>query len=159
MEYTATMKCPLGFLILNSDGNSLTKLSFSDADLQEQQSCLCLKNSMQELNAYFSGKLTSFSVPVRPSGTDFQIRVWSELMKIPYGETITYTKLAVMLGDKGAVRAVGAANGQNPIALLIPCHRVIGAGNKLTGYSGGIWRKQWLLAHEIIHNPIKNTLF
>jgi methylated-DNA-[protein]-cysteine S-methyltransferase len=94
---------------------------------------------------------------MNPEGTEFHQKVWAELKKIPYGQTITYLDLAVRLGDAKAVRAVGTANGRNPIAIGIPCHRVIGARNKLTGYAGGIWRKKLLL--EMKHNPSKTTLF
>jgi methylated-DNA-[protein]-cysteine S-methyltransferase len=92
-------------------------------------------------------------------GTVFQQKVWTELLKIPYGETITYMELAIRLGDVKAIRAVGTANGRNPIAIIIPCHRVIGSGNKLTGYAGGIWRKKALLELEMKHSVRKDMLF
>jgi len=101
----------------------------------------------------------TFDLPLSPEGTEFQQKVWAELLKIPYGETITYMDLAVRLGDAKVIRAAGTANGRNPIAILIPCHRVIGAGNKLTGYAGGIWRKKILLEIEMKYNPTKRTLF
>ncbi len=159
MEYQSSINTPLGFLIIESNGNALTGLYFSEIAVQEENSCKVIEDCKSQLHDYFSGKLVSFNLPLHPEGTDFQVRVWSELMRIHYGETITYRELAVRLGDQLAVRAVGTANGRNPIAVIIPCHRVIGAGNKLTGYAGGIWRKQWLLAHEIVHKPNKHTLF
>ena len=159
MDYQVSMSCPLGFLIIKSDGQFIAEISFSETDLQEQQTCAVLEKCKEQLKAYFSGKTTVFDLPLQPEGTEFQQKVWAELLKIPYGETITYMELAVRLGDPKAVRAVGTANGRNPIAILIPCHRVIGAGNKLTGYAGGIWRKKILLELEMKHSIRKNSLF
>lgn len=134
-------------------------VSFSENDLQEQNSCEVLESCKAQLKDYFSGNLKAFDLPLSPEGTEFQQKVWAELIKIPYGETITYMELAVRLGDAKAIRAAGTANGRNPIAIIIPCHRVIGAGNKLTGYAGGIWRKKILLEIEMKYNPTKRTLF
>ena len=159
MKYIASFESPVGFLILKSDGQSISKISFSDNDIQEQHSCVLLENCKAQLQNYFSGKTFSFDLPLNPDGTVFQQKVWAELQKIPFGETITYMELAVRLGDTKAIRAVGTANGGNPIAIIIPCHRVIGAGNKLTGYAGGIWRKKALLELEMRYNPNKQTLF
>ena len=102
----------------------------------------------EQLTEYFSGRRSSFEVPLGLRGTEFQLAVWNELLRVPYGETITYAELARRIGRPSAVRAVGAANGANPIPVIVPCHRVIGANGTLTGYGGGIERKQWLLAHE-----------
>jgi methylated-DNA-[protein]-cysteine S-methyltransferase len=101
-----------------------------------------------QLADYFSGRRRTFDLPLAPKGTPFQLAVWSELQRIPYGETISYAELARRIGKSKAVRAVGAANGANPIPVIIPCHRVIGSSGTLTGYGGGIERKQWLLALE-----------
>lgn len=146
-------------IALKSDGKSVTEVSFSENFAEIQNSCPVLESCKEQLTAYFSGKLISFDLPLNPEGTAFQQKVWAELLKIPYGETITYMELAIRLGDVKAIRAVGTANGRNPIAILIPCHRVIGAGNKLTGYAGGIWRKKALLELEMLYNPNKRTLF
>jgi len=159
MQYQISFSCPLGVLILKSDGQSITAVSFSENDLQEQNSCEVLESCKTQMQDYFSGNLTGFDLPLSPEGTEFQKKVWTELLKIPYGETITYMELAVRLGDVKAIRAVGTSNGRNPIAIIIPCHRVIGAGNKLTGYAGGIWRKKILLELEMKYNPSKRTLF
>lgn len=159
MDFISSISSPLGFLILKSDGQSITGISFSKNDIQEQNDCDVLLKCKEQLNNYLSGKTNAFDVPLNPEGTEFQQKVWNELLKIPYGETITYMELAVRLGDPKAVRAVGTANGRNPIAIIIPCHRVIGAGNKLTGYAGGIWRKKIVLELEMKHNPAKRTLF
>lgn len=159
MNYLSYYKSPLGFLILKSDGLSLNEISFSEGDFQEKNDCALLLRCEQQLEDYFSGKSIGFDLPLNPQGTDFQKKVWAELLKIPIGETITYFELAVRLGDPKLVRAVGTANGRNPLAIVIPCHRVIGAGNKLTGYAGGLDRKLWLLEHEMKCNPSKKTLF
>ena len=106
----------------------------------------------RELDAYFSGTLTSFTVPLAPNGTTFQKQVWNALLDIPFGSTTTYGALAKLLGNPGAMRAVGAANGANPIWLLIPCHRVVGSQG-LHGYAGGLERKAWLLRHEGVPVP------
>lgn len=159
MEYITSFESSVGFLILKSDGQSVTEISFSESDCAVKNSCAVLENCQEQLESYFSGKTVSFDLPLNPAGTEFQQRVWKELLKIPYGETITYHELAVRLGDPKCIRAAGTANGKNPIAVIIPCHRVIGAGNKLTGYAGGIWRKKALLELEIQYNPNKQTLF
>ena len=159
MQYQSSFKSPLGFLIIKSDGQFITEISFSESELQEQNDCAVILQCKQQLEDYFSGKSIEFDLPLNPKGTEFQQKVWNELIKIPYGETITYMELAVRLGDAKAVRAVGTANGRNPIAIVIPCHRVIGAGNKLTGYAGGIWRKKILLELEMKHSIRKNLLF
>ena len=107
-----------------------------------------LADARAQLEEYFAGARRAFDIPLAPGGTDFQRRVWGELSRIPFGETVTYGELATRVGVPTAVRAVGAANGQNPVSVVVPCHRVVGASGKLTGYGGGIERKRWLLAHE-----------
>jgi methylated-DNA-[protein]-cysteine S-methyltransferase len=104
----------------------------------------------EQLDAYFAGELEAFDLPLAPHGTRFQQRVWDELVRIAFGETISYSELARRLGDPKLVRAVGLANGRNPIAIVIPCHRVIGADGSLVGYGGGLDRKRWLLDHEAV---------
>ncbi|MGA5195423.1 methylated-DNA--[protein]-cysteine S-methyltransferase [Streptomyces exfoliatus] len=104
--------------------------------------------AIRQLDAYFAGELTEFDLPLHLIGTPFQVRVWEQLLRIPYGETRTYGELAEELGNPAASRAVGLANGKNPIGIIVPCHRVIGAGGGLTGYGGGLDRKQRLLAFE-----------
>jgi len=110
---------------------------------------------VEQLRAYFAGELTTFNVEMETGGTSFQRRVWAALQDIPYGATTTYGRLAAELGDPKALRAVGLANGRNPISIIIPCHRVIGADGSLTGYGGGLSRKQWLLAHERGEVPLR----
>ena len=107
-----------------------------------------LQACISQLDAYFKGVRREFELKLAPQGTPFQQQVWRELLKIPYGQTVSYLEIARAIGNEKAVRAVGAANGQNPISIIIPCHRVIGATGKLTGYGGCLWRKEWLLNHE-----------
>ncbi|MCF8370967.1 MAG: methylated-DNA--[protein]-cysteine S-methyltransferase [Bacteroidales bacterium] len=102
-----------------------------------------------QLKEYFEGNRQTFDLQLKPEGTEFQQQVWSELLKIPFGKTISYIELARRLGDEKKVRAVGNANGNNPISIIIPCHRVIGSNQKLVGYAGGLWRKKFLLDHEM----------
>ena len=110
-----------------------------------------------QLEAYLAGELTTFDLALSSGGTPFQQQVWAELRKIPYGETISYLELANRIGNPKAMRAVGAANGRNPIAIIVPCHRVIGANGSMTGFGGGIERKVWLLSHEAAHARTAGT--
>ena len=119
---------------------------------------IVIRNAIQQLNEYFSGIRKEFNLPLDPIGTDFQKSVWDELVKISYGTTTTYLKLSRKLNNEKAIRAVGTSNGQNPIAIVIPCHRVIGSDGSLTGYAGGLWRKKWLLEHEqFVLTGVKQT--
>ena len=111
-----------------------------------------LATAVQQLTEYFNGQRNSFSFTLNPQGTEFQKKVWEALLEIPYGKTVSYQELSVQLGDVKAIRAVAAANGKNPLWIVVPCHRVIGSDGSLTGYAGGLWRKKWLLEHE---NPVK----
>ena len=101
-----------------------------------------------QLAAYFDGARRTFELPLAPQGTPFQRAVWAQLLQVPFGETATYRDIALALDNVNGVRAVGAANGRNPIAVIVPCHRIIGSNGRLTGYGGGLWRKEWLLRHE-----------
>ena len=116
--------------------------------MEEENLNSVLVQCKQELLEYFAGKRKEFSVPFRQAGTEFQQKVWNELLKIPYGKTVSYNFIAESLGDKKSIRAVGASNGKNQISIIVPCHRVIGSDGSLTGYAGGLWRKKWLLNHE-----------
>jgi methylated-DNA-[protein]-cysteine S-methyltransferase len=150
--YYTTMDSPIGPLLLTSDGESVTGLWMDNrhdhAAGGAARDAAALRPVVQALEAYFAGETTGFDLPVRPSGTDFQRKVWAELLKIPYGRTASYGGIATDLGNPTASRAVGLANGRNPISVIIPCHRVIGADGSLTGYGGGLPRKRWLLDHE-----------
>ena len=151
MRYTL-FDSPLGDLLLASDHNALVGIWFADIERAEtrdwQRDSGAFGEVTAQLRAYFAGELTEFTVELAPRGTPFQHRVWDALQRIPYGTTTTYGKLAEGLGAPRATRAVGLANGRNPIPIVIPCHRVLGADGRLTGYGGGVQRKQWLLGHE-----------
>jgi len=112
------------------------------------QLTFCVKECFKQLSEYFKGQRQEFFLNLEPMGTDFQKSVWRQLAKIPYGKTTSYGKIADVIGNPSAGRAVGSANGKNPIAIIIPCHRVIGSDGSLTGYGGGLWRKEWLIGFE-----------
>lgn len=147
---------PIGRILLTSDGTALTGLYMAEpADSSAPEPGAEWKRDDSkfvavcgQLDAYLSGELTDFDLPLRPKGTTFQRRVWQELCKIPYGRTISYLELARRIGQPTASRAVGGANGRNPISIIVPCHRVIASGGGLGGYGGGLDRKRWLLEHE-----------
>lgn len=147
---------PVGPLLLMSDGKALTGLhTESDKyrpkirpDWVEDDDAVPFAIVKAQLGAYFEGRLTEFDLPLNPQGTEFQMRVWKQLCGIPFGETISYVELARRIGNPNASRAVGMANSRNPISIVVPCHRVIGADSSLTGYAGGLDRKRALLEHE-----------
>jgi methylated-DNA-[protein]-cysteine S-methyltransferase len=149
MKYQHALDTPIGKLYIAVYMEAISAVSFETPtiDYQAETSPLLIEAAAQ-LTAYFDKKLTTFDLPLAPKGTPFQQQVWHELLKIGYGTTATYGKISELLHNKGAVRAVGAANGANPIAIIIPCHRIIGSHQKLTGYAGGLWRKQFLLELE-----------
>jgi methylated-DNA-[protein]-cysteine S-methyltransferase len=149
--YWTIFGSPVGELLLTSNDTSLTRLLFSpftvDPAWSEGQSDV-LDEAAAQLRDYFAGKRTDFDLPLQPTGTPFQLTVWQELREIPYAETINYGQLATRIGNRNASRAVGLANGRNPISIVVPCHRVIGANGSLTGYGGGLDRKRTLLDLE-----------
>ncbi len=147
---TTQIHTPVGWIRLFASEKALLKINFLNGKNSKKTtvSNQILEQAKQQLEKYFDGTLTKFDLPLQPAGTSFQQEVWRELQSIPPGNTISYGVLANRLGDPKKVRAVGKANGQNPIPIIIPCHRVIGANNNLIGYSGGIERKEWLLRHE-----------
>jgi methylated-DNA-[protein]-cysteine S-methyltransferase len=142
----------VGPLRIVTDGRSLVALAFGgnaeEAQAAPAEAAKVLDRVESQLREWFEGRRTAFDLPLAPSGTPFQHRVWKALLAIPYGTTASYADIATRIGQPAAVRAVGAANGRNPIAIVIPCHRVIGADGTLTGYAGGLPRKQALLAFE-----------
>lgn len=144
---------PCGPLRLALDDEGLARVSFIESDGSAlpdgwRQDKAALTPFVAQFAAYFAGELHTFDLPLSVHGTAFQCQVWQALARIPYGQTRSYGQHAAMLGRPTAVRAVGAANGRNPLPIVLPCHRVIGANGQLTGYAGGIERKRWLLAHE-----------
>lgn len=150
---TAIIKTPLGYIEISGAINGISKIQIL-TDPAEITTVLPdeLKSAVAQLQDYFNGKRTKFSFKMNPVGTEFQQRVWQELLNIPFGKTCSYLELSKKLGDVKAIRAVASANGKNPLWIVIPCHRIIGSDGSLTGYAGGLWRKKWLLDHE---NPIK----
>ena len=157
MTATTSIDSPIGPLTLTAVDGVLTRVHMHDQRHAPQAPEPCHGDStafegiVAQLEAYFAGTLTAFDVQLALEGTDFQRHVWDRLREIPYGETISYGELARRVGRPGAYRAVGLANGRNPVALIVPCHRVIGADGSLTGYGGGLARKRWLLEHEAAH--------
>ncbi len=143
-----TYESPLGTLKLTSNKDALLGLSFISEIREKQESNPVLEMTIQQLDAYFKGTLQKFSVPMELHGTAFQKTVWEALCTIPYGTVVSYQDIAIAIGNPKAVRAVGMANNKNPISIIIPCHRVIGKQGSLTGYAGGLDKKQWLLCHE-----------
>lgn len=139
---------PLGLAHLEGDVLGIKRCVIRDEGSPSLEIPSLLQPAVAQLNDYFSGNRKSFDLNLNPEGTPFQKRVWDTLSQVPYGKTISYMELAVLLGDPLAIRAVAAANGKNPIWILIPCHRVIGSDGSLTGYAGGLGRKKWLLNHE-----------
>lgn len=145
----AFINSPLGTLVIQGNYAGLQRVEFLDEKIPQSEKVPdALVAVVLQLNAYFEGKRTTFDLKLNPQGTDFQRKVWLQLAQIPFGKTTTYLQMAKDLGDPKVIRAAASANGKNPIAIIIPCHRVIGSDNSMTGYAGGIWRKKWLLEHE-----------
>ena len=145
------MESPVGPLRIDEEGAFIIGVNRADTPLKAPDTPL-LQECVRQLRAYFDGSLTGFDLPLNPQGTPFRRKVWAALQEIPYGETRSYGQLAKALGCPGAARAVGGANHHNPISIIIPCHRVIGADGSLTGYGGGLAMKDWLLRHERRHS-------
>ena len=141
-------KTPLGIAKIIGDENGISEISITDEGILSDSIPTILQEAVSQLQEYFEGKRICFDFKMNPKGTEFQQRVWQELLNIPFGKTISYMDLSKKLGDIKAIRAVASANGKNPLWIVVPCHRVIGTDGSLTGYAGGIWRKKWLLEHE-----------
>lgn len=148
MVQTTFFKCPLGVVKIVGDANGISEINILDEGEVSDSIPNDLEQAVIQLQEYFEGKRTHFDLKLNPKGTDFQQSVWQELLNIPYGETLSYMELSKKIGDVKAIRAVAAANGKNPLWIVIPCHRVIGTDGSLTGYAGGLWRKKWLLELE-----------
>lgn len=157
MKYFSYCSSPLGDMQIIEENNSLTHLNLSvnqilPADFPKgsitQKDTPLISSAKRQLDEYFQGKRKSFDLPLAPSGTQFQQKVWNALCTIPYGETRSYKEIAAQIQNPKGCRAVGMANNRNPIMIIIPCHRVIGSNGSLVGYAGGLDIKQWLLAHE-----------
>lgn len=148
-QYIAYYSTEIGILEITGTNKEILSIGFKDdIETRPSETPECLKPCVSQLDEYFHGKRKKFTLALKLHGTDFQKRVWSALSDIPYGITKSYKDIATVIGNKKAVRAVGGANGNNPIGIIIPCHRVIGNNGKLVGYGDGVWRKKWLLDHE-----------
>lgn len=156
---------PIGAMLIKANDQSIASVEFieeeqvSTIELNATETPAVIHQCIDELIEYFSGKRTSFTVPIDQDGTDFQQKVWKELYEVPFGKTLSYGELAKKLGDPKCVRAAAAANGKNKIAILVPCHRIIGADQSLVGYAWGKSRKRWLLQHEFRWALGVQTLF
>lgn len=160
--FTTYMDSPLGSLQIIGTDVWLQSVLFARADhkpaleqpASEGEIPAAVAQTIQQLDEYFAGKRHDFDLPLQPEGTDFQQHIWNLLLEIPYGTTTSYLEISKRYGDTKAIRAVGTANGSNPICIIVPCHRVIGSNGKLIGYGGDLWRKAWLLKHELEHAPV-----
>ena len=145
---------PVGIILIEVNGEMITSLVFekkktvTPSEEIFDDSNILIKNCEQQLTAYFNGTRREFDLPLQQNGTAFQQKIWTALQQIPYAKTISYLELSKRTGDIKAIRAVGTTNGKNQLSIVVPCHRVIGSNGDLTGYSGGLWRKRWLLEHE-----------
>ena len=150
---TVYIQTPLGITKIEGDNEGITAITVLDtSDEITQIVPEALEDAVYQLREYFDGKRKVFDLMLKPQGTEFQNKVWQALLTIPYGKTLSYSDLSKKVGDVKAIRAVAAANGKNPLWIVVPCHRVIGSDGSLTGYAGGLHRKKWLLEHE---SPVK----
>lgn len=157
-ENVTYYKTPIGTARIVGDDDGISAITVLDSEEESSTNIPeCLQECVKQLGEYFQKKRSSFNLKLNPQGTAFQKEVWMTLQRIPYGSTKSYLKLSEEMGDVKAIRAVASANGKNPLWIVIPCHRVIGSDGSLTGYSGGLWRKRWLLEHE--NPPIQQSLF
>ena len=147
---SCTIPTPIGPLCIREEDGAICTIDYTAGELCPPSTPL-LTEAVRQLNAYFTGELTEFDLPLRLTGTAFRVKCWQALRTIPYGETVSYGEQARRIGNPKAVRAVGGANHHNPINIVVPCHRVVGADGSLTGYGGGLDRKAWLLHHEQQH--------
>ncbi len=145
---SAIINSPIGMLQIVGSDKGIRQVLYQDASIANDTIPECLRECVNQLHEYFEGTRKQFNLRLDPEGTDFQLKVWDQLLTIPYSKTISYAELAILTGNKLNTRAVGNANGKNKLNIIIPCHRVIGASGKLIGYGGGLHRKEWLLRHE-----------
>jgi methylated-DNA-[protein]-cysteine S-methyltransferase len=161
--YYTYYQSPIGLLKIAGSEHYISELSFVDNKEQilygEPSVSEIMHQCTEQLIEFFHGNRRAFNVPVYQNGTEFQMRVWSELLNIPFGKTISYLDLSKRIGDVKAIRAAASTNGKNKIAIIVPCHRVIGSDRSLVGYAGGLWRKKWLLGHELKIAHGVQTLF
>jgi methylated-DNA-[protein]-cysteine S-methyltransferase len=161
LVFVAFTDSPLGLLEICGTEQHLTSILFAESKFKpkvlrpasEGEAPRSVLDCQRQLAEYFAGKRLVFDLPIFPQGTDFQEKIWHLLLDIPFGQTLSYLELSRRYGDEKAIRAVGTANGANPISIVVPCHRVIGSDGKLVGYGGDVWRKEWLLKHEAQYSP------
>lgn len=150
--YQVDYKSPVGVIEIKGTNEAICSILFSEQENAvyklNADTPKVLEDCINQLDEYFNGKRQEFTIPYSMEGTDFQKKVWTALTKIPFAETGSYKDIAVSVGNEKAVRAVGMTNGKNKLSIVVPCHRIIGSNGKLTGYAGGLWRKEWLLQHE-----------
>ncbi len=168
-EVIGTYHSPVGLLTIKATDKSVSAVLFSKTGLNKfientpvetkKQKHSLIQKCCEQLQEYFNGERKQFDLPLEQQGTPFQQKVWNELLRIDYGKTISYMELSKRIGDVKAIRAVGTTNGKNQIAIIVPCHRVIGSNGDLTGYAGELWRKKWLLEHEGKFGNGVQTLF
>lgn len=147
-KYCSVVKSPIGDVLVFADNEAVNVITFAEKDISGLEPNAVSENAAQQLRSYFKGNLKEFDFPMAQIGTEFQQTVWQALSTISYGDTISYLKFSEQLNNPLAIRAIAATNGKNNIAIVVPCHRVIGSNGKLVGYAGELWRKQWLLEHE-----------
>jgi len=164
--YIKYIDSPLKTIEISSTETHIVSIMFKDAEKvpspqrkETEEIPQLLNQCIHQLEEYFEGKRKEFDLPLQQEGTDFQQKVWNELLNIPFGQTISYVDLAKKLGDKNSIRAVASANSKNKLTIIIPCHRVIGSNGKMVGYGGDLWRKKWLLNHELDNSEKKWRLF
>ncbi|GAB4024525.1 methylated-DNA--[protein]-cysteine S-methyltransferase [Spirosoma koreense] len=151
---TVVIESPLGLTRISGDDTGVSAISCTDVPTDIPETAVSdllpepVRQAAEQLRAYFAGHRQTFDFRLNPTGTDFQQTVWQALLDVPFGTTLSYLTLTRRIGDEKAIRAVAAANGRNPLWIVVPCHRIIGSDGSLTGYAGGLWRKQWLLDHE-----------
>lgn len=157
---TTVFNSPLGLVRITGDDAGVSVISCVDAGETKSATGLLpepVRHASEQLTEYFAGTRRAFDFPLNPAGTSFQRTVWQALLEVPFGTTLSYMTLTRRLGSEKAIRAVAAANGRNPLWIVVPCHRIIGSDGSLTGYAGGLWRKQWLLEHEGVW-PVKPVI-
>lgn len=148
LSYLLYLNSPIGTIEIQADNRNILALNFVKEKRKEENHNDIILECKKQLEEYFSGNRKEFSLPIKLEGTEFQKKVWNELINIEYGNTSSYGEIAKNISNKNASRAVGGANNKNKISIIIPCHRVIGSNGKLVGYGSGLWRKEWLINHE-----------
>lgn len=158
--YTAYYNSPIGWLKINTTQRAVTSITFcKNGNENPEIQPTILTKCITQLNEYFAGTRHDFNISILPDGSEFQQKIWNLVQQIPYGKTTSYLNLAIKSGSAKNTRAVGMANGKNPLPIIVPCHRVIGSNGKLIGYAGGMEKKRWLILHEQAHSQQAQTLF